>query len=407
MAANRPGTLQGLKVIDTASFLAGPCAATIMSDYGADVIKIEPLHGDGHRRLSGAYPIDYTWQLTGRNKRSLALDFTTAAGRDVLLKLVDSADVILFNLRADQLARYDLSYETLRARNPRIVYAQISGYGLEGDEAARRAFDITGWFARTGILDVMHDKDVAPAPPAGGVGDHATAMTLFGAIMLTLYRREQTGEGGMVSTSLAAMGAWANGLSLAGVLAGFDSTERRDEEGWSNPFSRIYATGDGRHLMLALAAPRDEWPRLAKALGRPELSADPRFADIRAALKNRHALCEAIASAFATMTIDEADAKLKAADVTFSLVARLKEVVGDPQLIANGLVVATDSNEPGYDRTLASPFKVHDEAQRTPTRAPAIGEHSRALLTEHGFDEAQIEALIGAGVVGDPSSRRA
>ncbi|HET6470472.1 MAG TPA: CoA transferase [Pseudomonadales bacterium] len=400
MAANTQGTLQGLKVIDAASFLAGPCAATIMSDYGADVIKIEPLYGDGHRRLTGAYPIDYTWQLTGRNKRSLALDFTTAAGREVLLKLADSADVILFNLRADQLARYDLSYETLRQRNPRIVYAQISGYGLEGDESARRAFDITGWFARTGILDVMHDKDVAPAPPAGGVGDHATAMTLFGAIMLTLYRREQTGEGGMVSTSLAAMGAWANGLQLAGVLAGFDPTERRNEEGWTNPFSRIYATGDGRHLMLALAAPRDEWPRLAQALGRPELSSDPRFADIRAALKNRRELCDAIASAFATMTIDEVDAKLKAADITFSLVARLRDVVGDPQLIANGLVVATDSVEPGYDRTLATPFKVHDEPQRTPTRAPACGAHSREVLRDLGLGESEIDALIEARVVG-------
>jgi formyl-CoA transferase len=394
------GTLQGLKVIDAASFLAGPCAATIMSDYGADVIKIEPLNGDGHRRLTGTYPIDYTWQLTSRNKRSLALDFTTAAGRDVLLKLVDSADVILFNLRADQLQRYDLAYATLRKRNPRLVYAQISGYGLDGAEAARRAFDITGWFARTGILDVMHDKDIAPAPPAGGVGDHATAMTLFGAIMLALYRREQTGEGGMVTTSLAAMGAWANGLQLAGVLAGFDSTERRDEEGWTNPFSHIYATGDGRHLMLALAAPRDEWPRLANAIGRPELSADARFADIRAALKNRHALLEEIAAGFAAMTIDEADAKLKAHDITFSLVARLKDVVGDPQLIANGLVVATESSEPGYDKTLATPFRVHDESQRTPTRAPTLGEHSRDILRGHGFGDAEVDALIAAGVVG-------
>ena len=287
-------TLQGIRVLDAASFLAGPCAATIMSDYGADVIKIEPLYGDGHRRLSGAYPIDYTWQLTGRNKRSLALDFTKGTGRDVLLRLAEAADVVLFNLRADQLQRYDLSYETLRRRNPRLIYAQISGYGLEGDESARRAFDITGWFARTGILDVMHDKGIAPAPPAGGVGDHATAMTLFGAIMMALYRREQTGEGAMVSTSLAVTGAWANGLTLAGVLAGFDSTERRDEEGWSNPFSNIYGTGDGRHLMLALAVPKQEFPRLAKALGHPEWATDPRFADIRSALKYRHALRELI-----------------------------------------------------------------------------------------------------------------
>jgi crotonobetainyl-CoA:carnitine CoA-transferase CaiB-like acyl-CoA transferase len=393
-------TLQGLRVIDAASFLAGPCAATIMSDYGADVIKIEPLSGDGHRYLSGTYPVDYTWQLTSRNKRSLALDFTREPGRGVFLQLVDSADVVLFNMRADQLQRYDLSYETLRRRNPRLVYAQISGYGLEGDESERRAFDLTGWFARTGILDVMHDKDVAPAPPAGGVGDHATAMTLFGAIMLSLYRRQQTGEGAMVSTSLAATGAWANGLSVAGMLAGNDTTARRDEEGWTNPFSNVYGTGDGRHVMLALASAKKEWPRLAAALNHPEWADDARFTDMRLALKNRKALRALIASGFAAMTIDQVDTALKAHDVTFSVVARLADVVDDPQLIANGLVVATDASVPGYERTLATPFRIHDEAQRTPARAPTIGEHSREVLGQMGLTDTQIDALIEQGIVG-------
>ena len=393
------GTLQGLRVIDAASFLAGPCATTIMSDYGADVIKIEPLSGDGHRRLSAGHPIDFTWQLTGRNKRGLALDFTRAAGRAVLVRLIESADVVLFNLRADQLQRYDLGYETLRRHNPRLVYAQISGYGLEGSEASRRAFDVTGWFARSGILDVMHDKDIAPSPGAGGVGDHATAMTLFGAIMLALFRRERTGEGGMVSTSLAVNGAWANGLQLAGVLAGVDATRRRDEEGWSNPFSNIYQTGDGRHLMLALAAPAQEWPRLATALGHAEWAQDARFVDVRSALRHRHELRALLGTAFAQLSISAADELLKAYDVTFSVVARIADVVNDPQLIANGLVVATSATQPGYDRTLATPFRLHDEQQRTPTRAPTLGEHSRELLIEAGFDDAQIDGLIADAVV--------
>jgi len=393
-------TLQGLRVVDAASFLAGPCAATIMSDYGADVIKIEPLTGDGHRRISGGHPIDYTWQLTDRNRRSLALDFTQPDGRAVLLRLVERADVVLFNLRADQLQRYDLTYESLRLVNSRLIYAQISGYGLEGPEAPRRAFDITGWFARTGILDMMHEKDVAPAPPAGGVGDHATAMTLFGGIMLALYRRDRTGEGGMVSTSLAVTGAWANGLQLQGVLAGFDPTTRRDAEGWSSPFSNIYTTGDGRHLMLSLAMPPLEWPRLAAALGHSEWLADARFGDMRTLMTNRHPLRALIAAAFATMTIEQADVVLKAHDITFSVVARLADVVVDPQLIANGLVVATDSAEPGYSKTLATPFKLHDEAQRTPTRAPTIGQHSREVLIEAGFSDAEVDALIAQDIVG-------
>ena len=394
--------LEDLRVIDAASFLAGPCAATILSDYGADVIKIEPLGGDGHRRLSGSHPIDYTWQLTGRNKRSLALDFTKGPGRDVLLKLVARADVLLVNLRADQLERFGLTWDELKAINPRLIYAQISGYGLEGPESKRRAFDVTGWFARTGILDVMHHKDQPPAPPAGGVGDHATAMTLFGAIMLALYRREKTGVGEMVSTSLAATGAWANGLQLAGVLAGHDVTARRDREGWSNPFSNVYTTGDGRHVMIALAVPKQEWPRLVRALGHPEWLEDERFADIRTAFSNRHELRERLAAAFAERTIDEIEAAFKAADITFSIVARLTDVVEDPQLIANGLVVSTTSGEPGYDRTLATPFKLHGEAQRQPDRAPTIGEHSREILREAGLDDAAIEELFAQRVAGAP-----
>ena len=295
--------------------------------------------------------------------------------------------------------RYALTYEALRVRNPRLIYAQISGYGLEGAEAERRAFDVTGWYARTGILDVMHDKGVPPAPGAGGVGDHATAMTLFGAVMLALYRRDRTGRGGMVSTSLAVNGSWANGLQVQGMLAGLDVTERRDAEGYVNPFSNIYTTSDGRHLMLALAAPAQEFARLATALGHREWIDDARFARMRDALKNRHALRALLAAEFAKLSIEAADALLKAADVTFSVVSRLAEVVDDPQLIANGLIVSTDDARPGYDRALATPFRVHDEPQRVPSRAPTLGEHSRELLIEIGFDDVAIEALRSQGVI--------
>ena len=167
-------------------------------------------------------------------------------------------------------------------------------------------------------------------------------------------------------------------------MPGNDTTLRRDEEGWTNPFSNIYATGDGRHLMLALAVPKQEWPRLAAALKHPEWAADPRFADMRSALKNRHALRALIASGLAAMTIEQADAALKAHDVTFSVVARIADVVDDPQLIANGLVVGTDASVPGYERTLATPFKTSrrsaaqtvagaDDRRTQPRRARADG----------------------------------
>jgi formyl-CoA transferase len=217
--------------------------------------------------------------------------------------------------------------------------------------------------------------------------------------MMALYRREQTGVGAMVTTSLAVTGAWANGLQVMSAIAGQDPTQRRDEEGWTNPFTRMYGTGDGRYLMLALAVPMEEFPRLAAALDHPEWAKDPRFADLRTSMKNRHALRALLQGAFSTMTIGEADAALKAADVNFSVVARLEEVVRDPQLIANGLIVSTDSDEPGYTTTLASPFRLHGESQRTPTRAPKLGEHSREVLREVGLGESEIDALIEARIL--------
>ncbi|TNF81746.1 MAG: CoA transferase, partial [Gammaproteobacteria bacterium] len=208
------GLFSELKVIDAASFLAGPCAATILADYGANVVKIEPPTGDRHRTIAAAHPSEWSWQLTNRNKRSLALDITTDDGYAVLMKMIEQADVFLVNFSAGQLEKYQLTWETLQKVNPRLIFAQISAFGLKGPEADRRAFDLTGWFARSGILDMIREKDVAPSSPAGGVGDHATAMTLYAGIVSALYRRDKTGEGSMVTTSLAATGAWANGLNL-------------------------------------------------------------------------------------------------------------------------------------------------------------------------------------------------
>ena len=209
--------LKALKVIDAASFLAGPGAATVLGDYGADVIKIEPFAGDGYRTLSRPHRTDYNWQLTSRNKRSLALDLNTEPGREIIQRLAEEADVLILNFFDDQLARYGLEYEALREKNPRLVYARMSGFGTRGPEARKRGFDSTGWWARTGLMDLVRDKGQAPVMGAPGFGDHSSAMSLFGAIMLGLYRRERTGVGCQVETSLLANGIWANGMQVQGA----------------------------------------------------------------------------------------------------------------------------------------------------------------------------------------------
>ncbi|MEM9621959.1 MAG: CoA transferase, partial [Pseudomonadota bacterium] len=378
------GIFDGLKVIDAASFLAGPCAATILADYGADVIKVEPLTGDRHRSIAAGHPSDFSWQLTNRNKRGIALDITQPKGYQALLKLIAQADVFVVNFSAAQLRKYQLEWADLQAINPRLVFAQISAYGLEGPDADRRAFDLTGWFARTGIMDMMHEKDVAPTVPAGGVGDHATSMTLFAAIMVALYKRDRTGEGSMVSTSLAATGAWANGLNLQAVLAGIDGAARRDQEGWSNPVQNVYTTADQRHVLIAVQnIPRD-WPKLVTCLEQPQWLEDERLQPVKPLFRNRVIARQMIADAMAVFSAAEICRRLDEAGIVFSLVAKNAEVISDPQLLANHVIVPSQADRPGFEQTFATPFQITDETQVTAGPAPEVGAHSTEILQEFG-----------------------
>jgi formyl-CoA transferase len=396
-----------LQVIDAASYLAGPCAATIMADYGADVVKIEPLGGDRHRSIAGSHPSEWSWQLTNRSKRSLALDITTPEGYAVLVRMLEQADVFLVNLSAGQLSKHRLTWEVLKKINPQLIFAQISAFGLEGPEADRRAFDVTGWFARSGILDMIHEKDQPPSSPAGGVGDHATAMTLYAGIVSALYQRDRTGEGCMVSTSLAASGAWANGLNLQGAIAGVDVAARRDQEGWSNPLQNVYTSRDGRHLFIAVQHPRRDFGKLADALDRPEWREMDDMQPVRPLFRNRFKARERIAEAFARFDADELLARLHRTGVVHELIRRNAEVLEDEQLIANGLIVPYDSGKPGCDRTFMTPFKLSSQAQRAPVGAPATGEHSEELLLEFGFDPQEVESLRAAQIIGSQAAASA
>ncbi len=394
------GLFSDLKVIDAASFLAGPCAATILADYGANVVKIEPPGGDRHRSIAARHPSDWSWQLTNRTKRSLAMDITTDDGYAVLMQMVEQADVFLVNFSAGQLEKYRLTWEVLKQVNPRLIFAQISAFGLKGPEADRRAFDLTGWFARTGILDMIREKDVPPSVPAGGVGDHATAMTLYAAIVSALYRRDRTGEGSMVSTSLAATGAWANGLNLQAVVGGVDTAARRDREGWSNPVQNVYTTKDERHVFIAVQHLARDFDKLVDALDRPEWRDMEDMQPVKPLFRNRFKARERMADAIRAFTAAELLERLDEAGIVHELIRRNEEVLGDEQLIANGLIVPFDSGRPGCDRTFASPFQMTGEAQRDPVAAPDIGEHSHEILAEFGVEPDVVEKLKAAGVVG-------
>jgi formyl-CoA transferase len=395
--------LEDLIVVDAATFLAGPGAATMLGDFGAKVIKIEPPSGDGYRGLVGRYPVPYHWLLTSRNKESLALDLSKDSGQALLHQVIAKADVMTTNFMRSQLERYQLTYPTLKAINPRLVFGHITGYGDEGPEADRRAFDVTGWWARSGMMEFVRDPDQTPLMPAPGMGDHSTATALFGAIMSGLYKRERTGEGCHVSTSLAANGVWANGMALQGLAAGNDLAEHRQQAGWVNPLSAAYGCADGSYLVLTMINTAREYPQLCAALGHPEWLQDERFSDIRQAMRNRGDLQQMISDAFAQIDYAEAARRLDDEGITYSKVQTMSEVLVDPQLRAAGIVIETGDTQGDYELTISSPINMVGEVKKAPQRAPDIGANSLSVLRELDFDEDYIQSLIGAGIVVDGS----
>lgn len=395
--------LEDLIVVDAATFLAGPGAATMLGDFGAKVIKIEPPSGDGYRGLVGRYPVPYHWLLTSRNKESLALDLSKDSGQALMHQVIAKADVMTTNFMRSQLERYQLTYPTLKAINPRLVFGHITGYGDEGPEADRRAFDVTGWWARSGMMEFVRDPDQTPLMPAPGMGDHSTATALFGAIMSGLYKRERTGEGCHVSTSLAANGVWANGMALQGVAAGNDLAEHRQQAGWVNPLSAAYGCADGSYLVLTMINTAREYPQLCAALGHPEWLQDERFSDIRQAMRNRGDLQQMISDAFAQIDYAEAARRLDDEGITYSKVQTMSEVLVDPQLRAAGIVIETGDTQGDYELTISSPINMVGEVKKAPQRAPDIGANSLSVLRELDFAEDYIQSLIGAGIVVDGS----
>jgi len=391
--------LEDITVIDAATYLAGPGASTILADFGANVIKIEPPAGDGYRLLVGNYPVPYHWLLTSRNKKSLALDLTKDAGQQLMHELIAKADVFTTNFLKGQMDKYQVGYEQLKQINPRLVYAHISGYGLEGPEADRRAFDVTGWYARSGIMEFIREPGQNPLPMAPGMGDHCTATALFGCIMTGLYRRAVTGEGSFVSTSLAANGVWANGMALQGVVAGTNIGTYRQAKGWPNPFTDAYPCKGGDYVVLALINTGREYPQLAAALDRESWLQDERFASVGAVMKHRPEFREAMNEAFQQFTVEEVGKRLEQAGVTYSHVQPMAEVLTDEQLRANGVVVETGDEGEGYELTIGSPINVREAPKKAPSRAPDVGADSVDVLRDMGFEESYVQELLTSKVV--------
>jgi crotonobetainyl-CoA:carnitine CoA-transferase CaiB-like acyl-CoA transferase len=393
----------GLKVLDLASYIAGPAATTILADFGADVVKIEPPGtGDVYRFFSATPPnpvsdINYAWQLTNRNKRSIAIDLKSAEAKKVLLHLVRWADVVVVNFPPRVKASLGVTYEALSPLNSKLIYADITGYGSEGPEADTPGFDVTAYWARSGLMEVTHDAGSPPTLPIPGIGDHATATTLYAAIVTALYVRATTGKGSHVSTSLIANGIWAAAAWVEGGLNGGHFFAQHDRKAPANALLNPYQTFDGRWILL-VAAQRKDWPGFAKAIGKPELVDDPRFADDKRAA-NAAALVDILDPLFASQPLAHWKEVLNNGRVIFGVVQIAREIINDPQLSANGIVVPLEVAGRPASRTVSSPIQILGADKVKPTVAPQLGEHGTEILKELGFDDAEITRLHDAGTV--------
>ena len=391
----------GLKVIDCASYIAGPAAAMLLSDFGADVIKIEPPEGDPHRDLYqrvGAQDIsrNFIWDLNSRNKRSLALDLKHPAGQAVLQRLVAQADVFITNLPLPVRGRLGISAALLRPLNPRLVYASMTGYGETGPEAAKTAFDVTAYWARSGLMDLVRDHSAPPTRPVAGMGDHPSASTLFAGITMALYRRERTGLGGEVRSSLMANGLWSNGFQTQAALCGATFTPRPPREQALNALTVYYRCRDDRWLILTILNEDRQWPVLAQCLDREDLIRDPRFVKQSDRFAHAHELISILDEAFSRRTQAEWRERLGAGGIVFEVVAGADDIVSDKQALANGFCVPFEDSTM---LTIDSPFFVAGADKVRPRLAPEVGEHSDQILREAGYDVQQIEALRAAKAV--------
>ena len=400
----------GLKVVDFASFVAGPGAAVMLSDFGADVIKVEPPSGDPWRHAHKIPPQPasddpYQWHLANRNKRSITLDLKSPSAQQVVEQLVRWADVFIVNTPHPARRKLKLEYADVVQWSPRLIYADLTGFGEKGPDASLPGFDITSYWARSGLLSMTRDAGAPPTWPVAGSGDNATAVGIYSAIVTALYRRERTGKGAYVTTSLLAEGVWSASVSIQAALAGAKFYGLHDRKHPASAALNVYRASDGTWFVLVVMP--DKLAAVAKAIGRSDLLTDPRFSDPAKLMTNMPQLTAILDETFSAQPMEHWNEVFSGVHVTFGAVRGPQEVINDPQLAANDIVVPLEGAGGNLSRTISSPIQVHGVAKVPARRAPDLGEHTEEILRDLGFDAKGIEELRTNGAVQKPQERAA
>ncbi len=397
--------LAGIRVIEAATWLAAPSAAALLADLGADVVKIEPPGGDPWRHFDTSSmgfeepsAIQYGFEFDNRGKRSIAVDLRRPGAPELVRRLCEDADVFVTNLM--QRERWGIDAETLRAANPALIHAAVSGYGEQGPAADREGFDYAAFWASSGIMGLSGEPSSPPPFCRTGQGDHATALNLLSAILVALRLRDQSGEGRSVEVNLMQTGLWTIGADAAVAAVSGEQPRRYDRSRPWNPIRNSYQTRDGRWLLLGMTQADRFWPRFVAMIGEPSWALDPRFADLEGRKRHAAELRERIETLIASADLAEWGRRLDEAQLVWAPVVTLPEALADPQVEANGMLEEVEHLEAGAYRTLSAPFSVSGARIEVRGPAPAPGEHTGEVLAELGLDSDEIARLAASGVFG-------
>ena len=400
------GPLNGIRVLELGIWVAVPSAAAVLADWGASVAKIEPPDGDPLRGLAATGLVPYqpevnpAFQLDNRGKRSIVLDLRRPEGREAAHRLVARADVFLSNIRRQKLATLGMDYATLRALNPRLVYAALTGYGPTGPEADRAAFDYAAFWARAGIMASLGEPEGPPPTQRPGMGDHMTGLGLAGAISAALFARERSGVGQEITTSLFANGMWMLGSDIqAAITTGYCHTPG-GRRAAPNPLFNFYQTQDRHWLHLIMLQPDRHWIAFCEAIGRPGLTADPRFADATSRFRHCRDLIALLDPIFAARTLAEWAEALDRTGCYWGKVQSVAEVAEDAQARAVEAFAAVELPDGRPLRIVKSPIGFSADAATVAGSAPELGQHTEEVLLEAGYSWDDIARLKESGALG-------
>ena len=398
------GPLEGIRVLDIGFWVAGPAAGGILADWGAEVVKIEPPTGDPFRGLfttaAGVeVPFNPPFELDNRGKRSIALNLLTPAGQHVVRQLLERSDVLVSNLRAGALARAGLDYEQVRAVNDRLIYCSVSGYGPTGPDRDRAAYDIGAFWSRAAIGASLVPPGSVPPQQRGGMGDHTTAVAAVAAICAALVARQRTGKGQFVSTSLLRTGIYVLGWDVNIRLRYGRLDPPYDRFGVPNPMVNCYRSSDERWFWLLGLQGDRHWPDVVRAVGRPELLDDPRFADIRVRRQHNRECVETLDSLFGAQPMAYWEEVFDREGVWWAPVQTVEELIADPQARAAGAFVPCATVDGSADM-VAPPADFAGTPSTPRGPAPEFGQHTEEILLELGYEWEDIARLREEGAVG-------